>query len=76
MEKILPVFLTNIRFEPLHELHQHIWLRNETKNYRENKWYGKFLFNKITIPIWKKTLNSNLRRLIKGHTLYVSFEKK
>ena len=76
LEKVLPIKLKKVSYEPLYYMHIGIWLRNYSTHFRKSKWYGRYLFNKITIPIWKKILNSNLKRLIKGHTLYISFEKK
>lgn len=77
LEKILPIRLKKIHYEPLHELHINIWIRNYSTYYRQKKWYGRIIFNKITIPILKKILNKRqFRKLIKGHTIYVSFERK
>ncbi|MFH7004540.1 class I SAM-dependent methyltransferase [Flavobacterium bizetiae] len=76
LEKILPIKLKKIYYEPLHKLHKNIWLRNYSKHFRSETWYGILLFNKITTPIISKLLdNSGFRKLIIGHTIYVSFEK-
>lgn len=75
LESILPIKVKRIRYEPLYYMHIGIWLRNYSNHYRENKWYGRYLFNKITIPLFKKLLNTNFRNLIRGHSIYVSFER-
>lgn len=75
LENILPIKVKKIHYEPLYYMHIDIWLRNYSNHYRKNKWYGRYLFNKITIPLFKKLLNTNFRNLIRGHSIYVSFER-
>lgn len=75
LEKVLPIKINSILTEPLYVMHKEIWLRNETQYFTENKWYGRYLFNRITIPLIKMALKTNLRKLLKGHTLYISMEK-
>jgi 2-polyprenyl-3-methyl-5-hydroxy-6-metoxy-1,4-benzoquinol methylase len=75
LENTLPIKLKKVRYEPLFYMHIGIWLRNYSMHYRKEKWYGKYLFNKFTIPLFKKLLKTRLRYLIRGHSIYVSFEK-
>ncbi|UYZ57457.1 class I SAM-dependent methyltransferase [Hymenobacter latericus] len=75
LESIFPVKLISAKYEPLNHWHTESWF-NANKNYfRVNKWYGKLLFNRITIPVIHKFLQSKWRQKIKGHTIYVTFEK-
>lgn len=77
LEDILSLQLTNVLYEPLHELHINIWIRNYSRYFREKKWYGRMVFNKKTTPVIRKMLKYSLiRELIKGHTIYISYEKK
>ena len=73
LENILPIKLKKVRYEPLFYMHIGIWLRNYSMHYRKNKWYGKYLFNRFTIPLFKRLLNTPFRNLIRGHSIYVSF---
>jgi len=76
LENLFPIKLKTIKTEPLFEMHINGWFHNTSKFYRTNKWYGKLIFNRITNPIIISALSrKNIRKLIKGHTLYVSFEK-
>ena len=75
LESILPIKVKKVRYEPLYYMHINIWLRNYSHHYRTSKWYGRYLFNKFTIPLFKKLLNTNFRNLIRGHSIYVSLER-
>lgn len=76
LESIFPVKLDKAFVEPLFYMHKSIWFRNVSNHYRNNKWFGKLIFNRFTNSIIQKALDTKLRNLIKGHTLYVSFTKK
>lgn len=75
LEELFPIKLKKIKYEPLFYMHINIWLRNYSNHYKKNKWYGKFIFNRYTIPLYRFLLNTKLRNLIRGHSIYVSFEK-
>jgi len=74
-EKIFPLKLTNAAYEPLSHWHTESWLNSNRNYFRDNKWYGRLLFNRYSTPLLIKFLESDMRTIIKGHTIYVSFEK-
>ncbi|WP_299821841.1 class I SAM-dependent methyltransferase [uncultured Pontibacter sp.] len=75
LQNILPIKLIDVKYEPLSHLHINSWINANSNHYRRTKWYGRLLFNKISIPIINKLLHTKARSLLRGHTIYVSFIK-
>ncbi|MBD2766433.1 methyltransferase domain-containing protein [Hymenobacter sp. BT664] len=74
-EALFPLKLTKVAYEPLNHWHTESWLNENMKFYRNNKWYGNLLFNRVSVRVLRKILNSRMRSIFRGHTIYVSFEK-
>ena len=74
-EKIFPLRLKKVRYEPLSHWHIGSWIEVNSKVIRKNNWYGKLIFNRFSKPIIRKILSTNIRSFFKGHTIYVNFEK-
>lgn len=77
LEFLLPLKLRNVMFETLSSYHVN-WFVDSWSQQLHSK-YGQFagrlLLNRVTMPIVKMILYLGVRKLIRGHTMMVCFEK-
>lgn len=76
LEKIFPVKLEKIRFEPLASYHVSGYLNAYCNHFRNTSHPGRLLLNKTTVSFFEKLLSiTPIRRLFTGQTLYASLRK-
>jgi hypothetical protein len=77
LEKILPLKVRSVAFEPLAKYHIPMFLTfwaNQTNVSREVL-FRKLLINRITIPLLSGALGLGFRFFVRGHTLLVCLQK-
>jgi len=75
IEKLFPVKLTCVKYEPLAKYHVKGYLCSHQKRLVERHRGFRFLINKYTLPIYDFVLNFGLRHLCRGQSIYVEFTK-
>jgi SAM-dependent methyltransferase len=74
LEKIFPIKLEKLIFEPLAQYHVSAYLATYAKRFRATL-LGKLVFNHYTLPVYENCLSLGFRKLLKGQSLYVQFRK-
>jgi hypothetical protein len=75
LENIFPLRLEKVRFEPLAEYHQKMFLDACINRYSSSRILRKIFFNRYTLPAYNLLLGSGLRKFVTGHSIYVCFRK-
>jgi 2-polyprenyl-3-methyl-5-hydroxy-6-metoxy-1,4-benzoquinol methylase len=75
MEKIFPVKVDKIIYEPLSRYHVSEYLRAYANHYTSVLKMAKFIFNRYTFPPLECFLNTGVRKLLRGQSIYVQFGK-
>lgn len=75
LEEIFPVRLEKVQFEPLTAYQISPFLRAYTSYFRSVSPAFKAVFNRVTLPVYKRALDTGFRRFFKGQSLYVQFRK-
>ncbi|MBD2464227.1 methyltransferase domain-containing protein [Oscillatoria sp. FACHB-1407] len=75
LEKIFPIKLEKVKLEPLASYHVMGYLTSYRDYYRSVSPVGKLLFNRHTLSLYQKALNTGLRQFVTGQSLYVEFRK-
>jgi len=75
LEKIFPLKLEKIIFEPLARYHINEFLNSCKNHFCANHFWGKLFFNCCTFSACRTFLALGLRRFFIGHTLYAQFKK-
>jgi SAM-dependent methyltransferase len=77
LEKILPVKINHIAFEPLAKYHVDSFIASWANQAKAS--FGdpirRIIMNRFTIPLLRRTLNLGLRYMVRGHTLLVCLRK-
>lgn len=75
LTNILPIKIVHFKYEPLADYHVDWYINVQKYRFTGNKFLNLPIkvISKILRPIYKR--NSLIRNFIKGHTLYVCFEK-
>lgn len=78
LEKILPVRVADVAFEPLAVYHIDWFIGSWLKAFEASagSYARRILFNRLSLPLLKKLLALGGRKLVKGHTLLVCLQKK
>ena len=74
LEKIFPIRLEKVVFEPLAPYHVSEYLSSYRRRFKSTS-LGKLLFNRYSTPIYAKFLDLGLRKFLPGQSLYVQFRK-
>lgn len=75
LEKIFPVKLEKVIYEPLAPYHVTSYVTSYSSHCRSSSPLGKLFFNRYTLPLYEKCLSLGLRKLLIGQSLYVQFRK-
>ncbi len=75
MQELFPLRLEKVRYEPLAPYHVIGYVKSYGHHFCSRCAPAKILFNRYTIPFYKRCLNLGLRRLLVGQSLYVQFRK-
>ena len=75
IEKIFKIQLEKIIKEPLALYHVSGYLHTYSNYFRSNFPAAKLIFNSRTLPVYAKLLNSGMRNILVGQSLYVQFRK-
>jgi 2-polyprenyl-3-methyl-5-hydroxy-6-metoxy-1,4-benzoquinol methylase len=76
LERIHPVKVEKIRFEPLASYHVAGYLNAYRKHFKKTLHPARFMLNGHTLPLFEKILSvALLRRLLTGQTLYAALRK-
>lgn len=77
LEQFLPVSIREVLFEPLAHYHFNWYIHSWKKQIRDyaGKLPAHLLFNPITYPLIRVSLNAGLRHYVRGHTLMVCLQK-
>jgi SAM-dependent methyltransferase len=76
LEKIFPVTIETIIYEPLSEYQVDAYVEAYAKHYSADSKFGKLIFNRYTKFVFKKLLRTNFRKLFRGQNIYAQFRKK
>ncbi len=76
LEKLYPVRLSRVIYEPLAPYHIDGYLLAHEKRLRAIDRHYRWLFNRYSIPIIRFALKSGLRRLCRGQSIYVELVKQ
>ncbi|NEO38540.1 MAG: class I SAM-dependent methyltransferase [Moorea sp. SIOASIH] len=75
LEKLFPIKLIKVVNEPLASYHVSSYIHGYNNHFSSVYPFGKFFFNRYTIPRYTKIINLGLRRFLTGQSLYVLFKK-
>jgi 2-polyprenyl-3-methyl-5-hydroxy-6-metoxy-1,4-benzoquinol methylase len=75
LQNLLPLRLTSIIFEPLARYHVPGFAATYTDYYRQRHALGRLFANGLTRSLAKRLLKLGLRRLFRGQSIYVVFER-
>jgi hypothetical protein len=75
LEKIFPVKLERVLFEPLTEYHVVLYLNAWSRHYRATTAWGKLVFNRLSLPLYRILLNCGLRKFCLGQSISATFIK-
>lgn len=75
LEKIFPIKLEKVVREPLALYHVSFYVDSYNSHFSSISPLFKLIFNRYTIPVYRKLLNAGLRRFLIGQSLYVQFRK-
>ncbi|MGK7940290.1 MAG: methyltransferase domain-containing protein [Crocosphaera sp.] len=75
LEKLFPLQLTKVEYEPLADYHVTGYLTSYRDYICSVSPFGKYLFNEAAMEYYEQVLNQGLRKWFPGQTLYVEFEK-
>ena len=75
LEKIFPIKVEKIIYEPLAEYHVSGYLNAYSNHFRSVFPLTKLIFNRFTLPLYEKGLHLGLRKFLIGQSIYVQFRK-
>ncbi|KAM3116123.1 class I SAM-dependent methyltransferase [Phormidesmis sp. 146-33] len=75
LEKVFPVQLEKVAYEPLTDYHVPHYLSIYEGLLKRHLPFSRVVMNRHTLPWCERLLNLGLRKLITGHSLYVQFRK-
>lgn len=75
LEKLFPVQLEKLKFEPLAFYHTSGFLSAYSNHFRTISPLCKLVFNRLSLPLYQKALSLGVRRFLRGQSLYVQFRK-
>lgn len=75
IEKLFPVKLEKVIYEPLATYHVLDYIMAYSSYFCSKSTSGKIFFNRYTLPVYERCLNFGLRKLLTGQSLYVQFCK-
>lgn len=77
LENVLPIRLTEIRFEPLAPYHIDWYLSSLVRRSRQHYCspLGRLLINRLSLPLIRQFLRMGARKFVRGHSILVVFEK-
>lgn len=75
LEKLFPLKLEKVLYEPLASYHVSGYLTSYNKYFRSVSPLGRLLFNRYTLPVYETCLQLGLRKILTGQSLYVQFRK-
>ena len=70
---LFPLRLEKVLSEPLARDHIDIYLAWNARHLRQRSGSYRLIFNRVTIPIYRRLLSRGLRRFSTGHALYAQF---
>jgi SAM-dependent methyltransferase len=73
LEKLFPLHLTYVEYEPLAPYHVTGYLFAQKKRLRESSKFYRILLNRFSIAVISRVLNLGLRRYCRGQSIYVEF---
>lgn len=75
LEKLFPLKLENIVFEPLAEHHVPMYVTAYAHYYRSRSRLWKLCFNRVLMPCYRGILRTGINRCLTGMALYATFRK-
>ncbi|MBQ0841259.1 MAG: methyltransferase domain-containing protein [Gammaproteobacteria bacterium] len=75
LERLFSLKLVCVKYEPLPKTQVTGYLYAHRKRMMEKSLFFKVLMNKYTMPIFRFFLNSGLRHMCRGQSIYVEYEK-
>ena len=75
LEKLFPVKLDKVVYEPLASYHVWGYINAYSNHFRSASPLGKLFFNNFTIGFYTKILSLCFRKFLSGQSLYVKFRK-
>lgn len=75
LEKFFPMKLERVLFEPLAAYHVVLYLNAWSRHYRASTDWGKLVFNRCSLPLYRLLLNCGLRKFCLGQSVSVTFRK-
>ncbi|WP_319421341.1 class I SAM-dependent methyltransferase [Pleurocapsa sp. FMAR1] len=75
LEKLFPIKVEKIIYEPLAEYHIFSYLNAYNNYFRSVFPLTKLIFNRYSLPLYEKCLRLGLRRLLIGQSIYIQFRK-
>ena len=73
LQKLFPLRLEKVLAEPLARDQIDAYLAWNARHLRERLGSYRLIFNRMTLPIYRRLLSSGLRRFSTGHALYAQF---
>ncbi len=75
LEKIFPIRLEKVKFEPLAPYHISAFLDSYSRHLRSLSSGYKVIFNRLSLPLYRRSLTLGARYFFRGQSLYVKFRK-
>jgi 2-polyprenyl-3-methyl-5-hydroxy-6-metoxy-1,4-benzoquinol methylase len=73
LQKFFPLRLEKVLTEPLAPYHIDDYLAWNARHLRQRSGSYRLIFNRMTVPIYRRLLSRGLRRFSTGHALYAQF---
>jgi SAM-dependent methyltransferase len=75
LQRFFPLRLEKLLAEPLARAHIDNYLAWNARHWRQRSRGGRLIFNRMTLPIFRRCLSRGLRRFSTGHALYAQFTR-
>jgi SAM-dependent methyltransferase len=75
LQRFFPLRLEKLISEPLAHAHIDSYLAWNARYWRQRSSRYRLIFNRVTLPIYRRCLSRGLRRFSTGHALYAEFAR-
>jgi SAM-dependent methyltransferase len=75
LQRFFPLRLEKLLKEPLARAHIDSYLAWNARYWRQRSSSYRLIFNRMTLPVYRRCLSSGLRRFSTGHALYAEFTR-
>ena len=75
LEKIFPLKVLSVKYEPLASYHVLGFLRAYAEHYKSRSFFNKIFYSERMLAIYEKVMMTGCRKLFRGQSIYCCFQK-